>query len=510
MVVMGPLPTVFNMTSIVAPKIDADLPTTLAHEWANETSTQLEETKTAAAENRPSLASSLSTPGVEVPGGYPRGTETEATEGTGNGGILDMAKQYLPAQQDVQQVLLNATETAKQYLPPSVAAYFPGGKETSLPSQEGPQKPLEHSDGIGSLPGNASESSVAKLPDERANVQGSKATTLPTQEGPQKPFERSDGIGSMPGNASESSVAKLPDERANVQGGKATTLPTQQGPRKPFDVLGGIGSFPGNASELPHEKMGIQGTPNAAKPSATALTPATNGQLSLDDISKASVQAQLGETPAMTPAVDGVQTPKIIDGVRDLPGGKSESTVAMVPDERKESNAQAGYASNGPREPVLNLAPRTHPLAAEGAQWKGVPLHEDFQKKLDVHENHDRPDANNPNGLADFVARQDKTESDVAVSGHEPLSTPTPSALSPSGNGSRFLETSDGTRKNREDVVSTTSGGSGGSDGSRSVGGTPRKPKLMDKLKGEVKVITGKLGGKEDKVEEGRRLMGKV
>jgi len=31
----------------------------------------------------------------------------------------------------------------------------------------------------------------------------------------------------------------------------------------------------------------------------------------------------------------------------------------------------------------------------------------------------------------------------------------------------------------------------------------------MDKLKGEVKVISGKLGGNEEKVEEGRRMMGK-
>ncbi|PPQ72433.1 hypothetical protein CVT24_003128 [Panaeolus cyanescens] len=37
-----------------------------------------------------------------------------------------------------------------------------------------------------------------------------------------------------------------------------------------------------------------------------------------------------------------------------------------------------------------------------------------------------------------------------------------------------------------------------------------KKPGLMDKIKGEIKIVSGKLGGKEEKVEEGRRMMGKI
>jgi len=37
---------------------------------------------------------------------------------------------------------------------------------------------------------------------------------------------------------------------------------------------------------------------------------------------------------------------------------------------------------------------------------------------------------------------------------------------------------------------------------------TPQKPKLMDRIRGEAKIFAGKLGGKEEKVEEGRRLKG--
>ena len=37
-----------------------------------------------------------------------------------------------------------------------------------------------------------------------------------------------------------------------------------------------------------------------------------------------------------------------------------------------------------------------------------------------------------------------------------------------------------------------------------------KKPGFMDKLKGEVKVISGKLSHKESMVEEGRRMMGRI
>jgi len=36
-----------------------------------------------------------------------------------------------------------------------------------------------------------------------------------------------------------------------------------------------------------------------------------------------------------------------------------------------------------------------------------------------------------------------------------------------------------------------------------------KKPGFMDKLKGEAKILSGKLGGKEEKVEEGKKLLGR-
>lgn len=88
-------------------------------------------------------------------------------------------------------------------------------------------KPGEHHDGVGPLPGSISETSVAKLPDERmqpareANqptqkrAEGAGTISLPSREreGVQ-PYEHHNGVGPLPGTSSETSVAKLPDERA--------------------------------------------------------------------------------------------------------------------------------------------------------------------------------------------------------------------------------------------------------------------------------------------------------
>jgi hypothetical protein len=88
-------------------------------------------------------------------------------------------------------------------------------------------KPGEHHDGVGPLPGTISETSVAKLPDERTqpapeadqptqkHAVGAGTTSLPSHErkGVQ-PYEHHNGVGPLPGTSSETSVTKLPDERA--------------------------------------------------------------------------------------------------------------------------------------------------------------------------------------------------------------------------------------------------------------------------------------------------------
>ena len=78
------------------------------------------------------------------------------------------------------------------------------------------------------------------------------------------------------------------------------------------------------------------------------------------------------------------------------------------------------------------------------------------------------------------------------------------------GSGSRFAEgaplgeggagSGTGSSRTRSGTGSGTGSGFGIGSG---------KPKFMDRVKGEAKVFVGKMGGNEEKVEEGRRMMGK-
>lgn len=168
----------------------------------------------------------------------------------------------LPAQHAFQ----TATAAAKHYLPESVASYLPvDKKESPLPSKEIPGGSRV---GVGSLPGNLSEVSVAKLPEERimegsipapprkpAHTAGLHLAgshyTMPSTEVPSGSFG---GIGSLPGNYSEVSVAKLPDERLQE------CLPSHETDHEVLGKTGGVGALPGGPDEsrvalLPEERV---------------------------------------------------------------------------------------------------------------------------------------------------------------------------------------------------------------------------------------------------------------
>lgn len=58
------------------------------------------------------------------------------------------------------------------------------------------------------------------------------------------------------------------------------------------------------------------------------------------------------------------------------------------------------------------------------------------------------------------------------------------------------------------DLSTQSSGKSSSSNGSG--GSERRKSTFMDKLKGEAKVLSGKMSHNEEKIEQGKKLMGKV
>ncbi|TFY67831.1 hypothetical protein EVJ58_g1393, partial [Rhodofomes roseus] len=136
--------------------------------------------------------SSVTTPGLEIPGAYPSDTRgaintqgiTEAAKNAVNT-VTTTAQQYLPVAQETAAqaaqraaaAASQATQTASSYL--SNTAVVGGSTvrasaadhphETSLPSTETTGAlPQEHVGGAGALPGSVRETAVTKLPDERS------------------------------------------------------------------------------------------------------------------------------------------------------------------------------------------------------------------------------------------------------------------------------------------------------------------------------------------------------
>ena len=183
-------------------------------------------------------------------------------------------------------------------------------------------------------------------------------------------------------------------------------------------------------------------------------------------------------------------------GVGALPGNKEEVGVALLPGERKSvgasttlllpsTKAQNGdISSTGPPLPdkdtnassthashptIPNTSATTNLLANDGFKVNGVPSSEGFQQGLDQEQL--SPAEKSIDEQRDLKQGQ----SDLATAGHEAVA---------------------------EAAVM-------GSSSHAEHETVRKKPGFMDKLKGEMKVISGKLSHKESRVEEGRRMMGR-
>lgn len=126
------------------------LPSTPAHEWANETLNSVPSdsaVSTSTSTSAPAPSSTATTPGLDFPGAYPKTPSTQLPVGvneiaerarvaasTAAAGVGD-AVNALPAVETisgsvaggfdgVKEVLFNATVTASQYLPSNVVEYF--------------------------------------------------------------------------------------------------------------------------------------------------------------------------------------------------------------------------------------------------------------------------------------------------------------------------------------------------------------------------------------------------
>ncbi|KIK51012.1 hypothetical protein GYMLUDRAFT_252478 [Collybiopsis luxurians FD-317 M1] len=426
----------------------------------------------------PSYSSTTSTPGPELPGAYPRTPKEFPLYGTnGNtttpltadqpehskdpataasasiGSVTSVAGAgtgALSAGVDsVKETLFNATVSAAQYLPSNVVGYFPGGAAIV-----------------------AASSAEGKLKD----AQGM-AISLPSQEHGVDASTSSQGVGSLPGPASEEGVAILPHEKA------------------------------------------------------------AEGEFHQDDTPDVKKDPRAEEKIPSSATVDG--------GSNSGSHFREEAPASSI--FYPESSPTHPSKADKPVEPVpINLEPRTHPLAGEGSKWKGVPLDEEYQRDVVDNALNDNklstistatPIASSisPSSQSKSLPRVPQNDSTTADVGHEKLSGVTsgstssstvPSASSPLGTSMSPISPTTSPEsptaqklrfghKKDASVASTTSNAeSGSSTGSESAtkseNGTPvrrKKTTILTKLRGEAKIISGKLGGKEEKVEEGRRIV---
>lgn len=214
------------------PKLDANLPTTPAHEWADKT---LQQASSAPTTNTP--AAGADTPGNEVPGSFPN-----------EEGGLDVTKDLGAAVEKAKGLGQAAYEYLRTF--PSILPYIhltfviPVGKPASGPTTataappeiqtttnttpHSTSEPPTTSDlsaklseaGVAAttLAGSAYESAKNYLPTTTTTAAANTtaiapATSLPSREvAGAQPGDHSSGVGALPGTINEAGVAKLPAE----------------------------------------------------------------------------------------------------------------------------------------------------------------------------------------------------------------------------------------------------------------------------------------------------------
>ncbi|KAH9036208.1 hypothetical protein EDB85DRAFT_805792 [Lactarius pseudohatsudake] len=307
---------------------------------------------------------SPSTPGLEIPGAFPR----EHTSTTRQRPLSDLADRPQPI---------------------------------SLPSTEREgTHPGEHCGGVGSLPGTISETSVAKLPDERAS-EGKAAPAPPSRL---KELTIDTGHGDEAVVPANSSVAKVPDERASE--GRAASEPAS----RPKELVADTG--------------------DDAREDVVAPAPASHAAPGVTE-----QDSPVRRTDLQGPSAVGEQVPA-------ERGAETEGTAdSKFKEELRKEGKSSGAIEEGTRQP-----PPSRAAAVEDpAPPKG-----------------DEEGPNKAAAVQQQQQRQPETTGGVA------------------------------TRKGRSS--------------SDSDAGNQAKATMMNRVKGEMKVLLGKASGNREKVEKGERL----
>ncbi|EAU87468.2 hypothetical protein CC1G_02227 [Coprinopsis cinerea okayama7 len=541
-----------NPPTLKTPNVVSDEP---SNEWASNTLGAITDDKTSS-----TTTQEKPQPNVEADIGYVKGVAASAIETAKEyvGAAGDKVAPYLPQSVAGYVGKSHSGESHPERNPnhgfddvygESIAKCPEERRLESLPSHDDEsQTPLGHSGGVGRLPGSSDETGVAVLPDERKgeaepnhgfdDVSGGSIAKLPEESRlevlPSRdddrltPLGHTGGAGPLPGSITEAGVAVLPDEH---KAGAAASLEPDRTNREPFTT-----TLPKPKAE-PQTAGGPVGPSTRtqfldAKPQDQEHKPSPPLDMSQNASTNASIKTLPGSKL-------GGQSDEELETLREHTSGAPRSGAAGVqvsptshgkPHDRvKETLTEKPIVTTTNVLPEATAQPRDKHTVEDSPATKGL------GQKLDT---------TSPNKPVNTTAREhpvegnrpppvpEKAQPDVhhldsgrATAGHsttgltdwdhptrvqKATSTPNADAATSYPSGTKHT-TSAGAADRGEHVGS---GGAGLSAGTArqpraSPGSPPKKHGFMDKIKGEAKVISGKLGKNESKVEEGKKLMGK-
>ncbi|CCM04157.1 uncharacterized protein FIBRA_06319 [Fibroporia radiculosa] len=439
--------------------------------------------------------------------------------------------------------------------------------KTSLPSSEVlGSLPREHVGGAGALPGSYNEEGVIKLPDERSTIgtpvgtstprnasntypappypptapsdvlspankastvrhpQGTAvtdATSLPSQEKQgQSPFTHVGGVGMLPGKREEQGVAVLPDETSGGAGVTGATSSASGTNPRTYDSPAGMtrpSEEEGNERRVGREAVGGVGALVGGKEEeGVAKLP--------DERTKEDVREQRSEGGLAGVGGTGASQSKKGDKVdemnqpeREERHDRVEKTAESKKDEvKKETHGQpstrnarmTGKGTAGSRDDArmdllhANVHPRTHTLGSPGAVWHGIGVgtNAGYQDggSVDIEKRAGEEEVRCPD-YARFIGLGSGYES-----GYHPAE------LHPGGEAASTAQPQEQDTEQDTATKSDTpkEGGTGVSASASSGSEKAKKASFLDKMKGEAKVLMGKMEGKKgaEKVQEGKRM----
>ncbi|KAG2143702.1 hypothetical protein DEU56DRAFT_792096 [Suillus clintonianus] len=494
------------MTSNLPPTITPVPAGTPPTEWANKTKSMFQSDvvtpdpammatpKPEQPEHPVTTTTNLNTPGHEFPGSYPRELEQEqerqqhtrgnGSEGPAGASVVQTAKQYI--QEPVERSVEYAGQTAAAYLPipqgvkNTVASYWssdddsqPKGTQTdqhlstSLPSSElkGAQ-PCEHVGGVGSLPGTISESSVALLPDERAEKYAQTPVNLKKDDSQTRGNDQVKsaaflaGTAAVAGKPESSNLSKDPSSRA------ASTQYRTQTESQQLDKSRTTQQTDQRPSKLSEPKpVSVDNNPKHDVP---------EGERSHD--------AEIaGAGGAATGAAH----------IRDKPSDET-------PESKAAQTAVAGGAVGASElAKEARVDDKAHDKKEALANRDGAKVSQQFGGKELADENRKGDVGKVPDDTASDEDIKHTHKAGAHTAGYD--TDYHPAKLHPP----RTVESTDKAEVQSGSPVPPTSAPPA------SVADSPkeRRVSFLDRIRGEAKIIAGKVSGKEDKVEEGKRMM---